>query len=327
MALPNVYIIACGGTIAGKAASAEDLTGYKAGEVTIDELLRSVPQIEQYAGVQGEQFCNIDSSNMTEQLWLALAQRVQEVASRPDVDGIVITHGTDTMEETAYFLHLTVHTDKPVVLVGSMRPSTAISADGPLNLLEAVRTAAVKETGRYGVVIAMNGTLCSARFVEKTDTTHADTFKGRQMGNLGFIQDGQPFFYQAPLRRHTTSSALSCDKIRALPPVAVVYCYIGMSGSCIDDAASHGVRGIVLAGLGHGRMPAAIWAAASAAMKRGIYIVRASRTMGGIVSPVPEYSGVICADSLTPQKAKILLQLGLLKTENHKELQALFRVY
>ena len=179
MALPNIYIVACGGTIAGKAATEEDLTGYTAGAATIDEVLQAVPAVHQYARIRGEQFCSIDSSDMSEGLWLALAARVQELAGRDDVDGIVVTHGTDTMEETAYFLNLAVHTEKPVVFVGSMRPATAISADGPLNLLEAVQAAAQAETGRYGVVIVMNGTICSARFVEKTDTTHVDTFKSR----------------------------------------------------------------------------------------------------------------------------------------------------
>ena len=139
MALPNIYIVACGGTIAGKAASEEDLTGYTAGAATIDEVLQAVPAVHQYARIRGEQFCSIDSSDMSEALWLALAARVQELADRDDVDGVVVTHGTDTMEETAYFLNLTVHTEKPVVFVGSMRPATAISADGPLNLLEAVQ--------------------------------------------------------------------------------------------------------------------------------------------------------------------------------------------
>ena len=153
----RIYVIACGGTIAGKAASAEDLTGYKAGEATIEELLAAVPEITQYANVKGEQFCNIDSSNMTEALWLALAKRVAEAAADDAVDGIVITHGTDSLEETAYFLHLTVHTAKPIVIVGSMRPATAVSADGPLNLLEAVQAAAEPSLGQAGVVVVMNG--------------------------------------------------------------------------------------------------------------------------------------------------------------------------
>lgn len=326
MALPDIYILACGGTIAGKADSAEDLVGYKAGAATIDEVLQSVPAVQQYAQVRGEQFCSIDSSDMSESLWLALAGRVQELADRDDVDGIVITHGTDTMEETAYFLHLTVHTEKPVVFVGSMRPATAISADGPLNLLEAVQAAAHKETGRYGVVIVMNGTICSARFVEKTDTTHVDTFKSRQLGYIGLMLEGRPVFYQAPLRRHTYRSDLSCCGCRELPPVAVSYAYVGMD-KWINALIPAGIRGLVLAGFGHGRMPESVWNALQQPMADGLIVVRASRTMGGAVTPVDEYCGTVCADTLTPAKAKILLQLALLKTGSRRDIAAMFREY
>ncbi|HJE82461.1 MULTISPECIES: asparaginase [Megasphaera] len=326
MALPNIYIVACGGTIAGKAATEEDLTGYTAGAATIDEVLQAVPAVHQYARIRGEQFCSIDSSDMSEGLWLALAARVQELAGRDDVDGIVVTHGTDTMEETAYFLNLAVHTEKPVVFVGSMRPATAISADGPLNLLEAVQAAAQAETGHYGVVIVMNGTICSARFVEKTDTTHVDTFKSRQLGYIGLMQDGMPMFYQAPLRRHTYESGLSCSGCAALPPVVVAYAYVGME-RWIESLIPQDVCGLVLAGFGHGRMPGAVWQSLQKAMKEGLVVVRASRTLGGAVTPIAEYEGTICADTLTPQKAKILLQLTLLKTRNIQEIKEAFREY
>ncbi len=322
----HIYIIACGGTIAGKAASPEDLTGYTAGEATIDELLAAVPEIAQYADVQGEQFCNIDSSNMSEALWLALAKRVAEVAADDGVEGIVITHGTDSLEETAYFLHLTVHTAKPIVMVGSMRPSTAVSADGPLNLLEAVQAATEPVLGQVGVVVVMNGVIHSARFVEKTDTTHVDTFKSRQMGCLGFMQDGRSQIYQVPLRRHTNESCLSCSQTASLPPVAVLYAYVGMSPSLVHAAAAN-AQGIVLAGLGHGQMPDAVWEAVQEVEAQGTIVVRASRTLGGIVSTVPKYASLVCADTLTPQKAKILLQLALLQTHDKKTIRQIFQEY
>ncbi|WP_370850735.1 asparaginase [Megasphaera sp.] len=320
----KIYVLACGGTIAGKAASADDLTGYAAGQTSIGELLAAVPQLADYADVEGEQFCNIDSSDMSEDLWQALSQRVQEVADRDDVDGIVITHGTDTMEETAYFLHLTVHTVKPIVLTGSMRPATAISADGPLNLLEAVQAASFPDLGQYGAVIVMNSTIHSARFVEKTDTTHADTFKGRQLGCLGWMQDGRPYIYQKPLRKHTWSSALSSPKV--LPPVAVVYAYVGLRA--VDVCAlAEGKAGLIIAGLGHGKMPAPVWQALQPLMEKGLVVVRAARALGGMVTQVPAYEGTVTADNLTPQKAKILLQLALAATQDKKKIQAIFDNY
>lgn len=173
----NIHIIACGGTIAGRADRATNLTGYTAGVMDIGDLLAAVPAIHDVAAVTGEQLFNIDSSDMTEEKWLALARRTEDAAARDDVDGIVVTHGTDTLEETAYFLNLTVHTCKPVILTGAMRPASALSADGPLNLLEAVQAAKTAEAGKYGVLIAMNGMLCSARFGYKTDTTHVHAFR------------------------------------------------------------------------------------------------------------------------------------------------------
>ena len=320
----KIYVLACGGTIAGKAKSADDLTGYEAGKTSIGELLDAVPAIGDYADVKGEQFVNIDSSDMTEALWQALAARVQEVADRDDVDGIVITHGTDTMEESAYYLNLTVHTRKPVVLTGSMRPATAISADGPLNLLEAVQAAADAALGDCGVVIVMNSVIHSARFVEKTDTTHVDTFKGRQMGYLGYMQDGRVRLYQKPLRKHTFSSELVSPA--TLPQVAVVYAYVGLSSDDVVQLA-RGKAGIVMAGLGHGKMPAPVWSALQPLIKEGLVVVRAARALGGMVTPVSSYEGTVTADSLTPQKAKILLQLTLVRTKNPAEIQAFFDAY
>lgn len=326
MTRPTVYIVACGGTIAGKGASADDLTGYTAGAAGLDDLLSSVPSVQRYACVKGEQFCSIDSSDMTEALWLKLSRRVQVLADSSGIDGIVVTHGTDTMEETAYFLNLTVHTEKPIVLTGAMRPATALSADGPLNLLEAVQTAACAGTGAYGVVVVMNGRIYSARFVEKTDTTHADAFTGRQTGYVGLVQEGKPRFYQVPLRRHTYRSRLSCRSAESLPPAAVVYCYVGMEAH-IDALIASGVKAIILAGFGHGRMAAEVWKKCRAAMGQGVVIVRCSRTMGGAVTPAAEYDGTVCADTLTPQKAKIAVQLALLYTQDIKEIQRIIDTY
>ena len=325
--LPAVYIIGCGGTIAGRAASQSELIGYQAGEVSIDDLIQSVPQMTDYASIRGEQFCNIDSSSMTEELLLQLARHVQDVADRDDVDGIVITHGTDTMDETAYFLHLTVHTHKPVVLVGAMRPATAISADGPMNLLEAVRLAATPRAGEYGVLQVMNSTICSARFVEKTDTTHVHTFTDGQLGALGFMQDGVPVFYQKPLRRHTYDSRWTCPSEDNLPPVWILYCHIGMTGAIIETAMKRGIQGIVLAGMGHGNLPKYLLPVIKEAQLKGLVFVRATRASGGIVSPVPLWPHMIGADNLSPQKARLLLQLALQETSDVEQIQRWFGEY
>lgn len=324
MEKPKICIIACGGTIAGKAARADDLTGYTAGQASVDELLAAVPQLAEYARIESKQFCNIDSSDMTEALWLGLSRLVQETAARDDIDGIVITHGTDTMEETAFFLHLTVQTTKPIVLTGAMRPATAMGADGPLNLLAAVQTAAYAPIGAEGVVLVMNGRIYSARLVEKTDTAHVDAFTSRQFGCLGIIQDGRVYQYQHALRQITADTVFSCPAV--LPKVPVIYAYVGLTPEAVLPLLA-GADGVVVAGLGHGRLPAPLWQALKMRVKKGWPLVRASRTLGGIVTPVAEYAGTIAADTLTPQKAKILLQLALTKTKNPKEIQAFFEAY
>ena len=328
MEKPRIHIIACGGTIAGKAATDADLISYKAGELTVQELLESVPELKKHGEITGEQLCNIDSSNMTEALWLALAERVQQLCDAPDVDGIVITHGTDTLEETAYFLNLTVHTQKPVVLVGSMRPATAVSADGPLNLLDAVRLAGCSDAGRYGVLIAMNGQIGGARYTTKTNTAHVDAFRSWEMGFLGYMQDGNACFYQSPVRLHTDSSCLSCRSCQALPRVEILYCYVGMPARLVHEAVAAGAKGIVVAGFGHGNMADPVKdALLQAQEEKRLIVVRTSRTGGGIVSPVDNYSTFIAGDSLSCQKAKILLQLALLQTQDCSEIQALFDRY
>lgn len=323
---PFLYILGCGGTIAGCGESEDSLLGYAAGEIGIDELIRAVPQMTEQCDVQGEQFCNIDSSDMTEELWLRLSRRVQELADTPSVDGIIITHGTDTMDETAYFLNLTVHAKKPIVLVGAMRPATAISADGPLNLLDAVSLAASPKSGLYGVLQVMNGTICGARNVEKTDTTHVDTFSQGRLGCLGIMQDGVPLLYQQPLRRHTFSSSLKCPE-GALPRVDILYCYVGMDGRVVEDAVEKGTMGIVLAGLGHGNIPSYIMPMVQTAMERYIPVIRSRRAADGAVTTSKDWPGMIGADTLSPQKAKILLQLLIANGVEKKQIGRYFGEY
>jgi L-asparaginase len=219
--LPNVIILATGGTIAGAGASSTG-SAYTSGQVKIDTMINSVPNIRKLANLKGEQLSNVGSQDMSVKIWLDLAKRINQLLATPDVDGIVITHGTDTQEETAYFLNLVVKSDKPVVLTGSMRPSTALSADGPLNLYNAVAVAANPASKGYGVMVVMNDEIHSAHDVKKMISTPVHTFQSPQEGLLGTVIFGQTSFFHKPNGVHTTQSEFSVDGVTALPRVDIV---------------------------------------------------------------------------------------------------------
>lgn len=322
----KVIIIGTGGTIAGRSGAAEDLTGYHAGELSVESLLSSVPGLMHYGPFECEQFSNIDSSDVTVEHWVRLAATVQRYVDDATVAGIVITHGTDSMEETAYFLHLTVDTDKPVVLTGSMRPATAISADGPLNLLMAVQTVRSEASRGKGIIVALNGYLDCAREVAKLHTTDVATFGNDYFGHMGLVQDGIPFYYYEPLRRHTKYSEFARLGEQTLPQVEILYLYGGIKENFVAAALSQRLDGLVVAGLGHGIIPQRIQSQLSSLT---IPIVRASKTGHGMVSPMKNDSlhGMVAADTLTPVKARILLMLGLTKTRHVDELQSMFGTY
>lgn len=322
----KVIIIGTGGTIAGRSGAAEDLTGYHAGELSVESLLSSVPGLMHYGPFECEQFSNIDSSDITVEHWVRLAATVQRYVDDDTVAGIVITHGTDSMEETAYFLHLTVDTDKPVVLTGSMRPATAISADGPLNLLMAVQTVRAEASRGKGIIVALNGYLDCAREVTKLHTTDVATFGNDYFGHMGLVQDGIPFYYYEPLRRHTKHSEFARLGEQTLPQVEILYLYGGIKENFVAAALSQRLDGLVVAGLGHGIIPQRIQSQLSSLT---IPIVRASKTGHGMVSPMKNDSlhGMVAADTLTPVKARILLMLGLTKTRHVDELQSMFGTY
>lgn len=330
-ALPNVKILATGGTIAGAAASNAQMTGYKVGDIGIQTLIDAVPWMKRYANVSGEQVVNISSNNMTDEIWLKIAARVNELAADQHVNGIVITHGTDTLEETAYFLNLVAKTDKPIVLVGAMRPASAISADGPLNLLNAVRLAADPDARARGVLVAMNDQIHSAREVTKTNTTNVDTFKSPELGCLGYMQSGAPVFYRDAARRHTSKTEFDVREAARLPYVEIIYGHVNDNRSLIDAAVAAGAEGIVYAGMGDGSIHQAAEAGLVDAQKAGVAVVRASRCGNGAVSggSAANYADrdFITGDNLNPQKARILLSLGLMRTKEVKELQAMFDRY
>ena len=317
--LPNVVILATGGTIAGAGASSTG-SAYTSGEVTIDAMIDAVPNIRKLANLTGEQTANVGSQDMSVEVWLTLANRINELLASDEVDGIVITHGTDTQEETAYFLNLVVKSDKPVVLTGSMRPSTALSAEGPLNLYNAVAVAASPLAKDHGVVVVMNDDIHSAHAVKKMITTPVQTFMSPQHGLLGTVIFGEVEFFHKPHGIHTVNSEFSVEGVKELPRVDIIYGCADMSTDLIDIMIKSGAKGIVIAGVGDGNMNAGTLEAAKKATKKGIPVIRAARVPIGAVlihgEVVDEDYGTVSSDELNPQKARILLMLALQKDKD-----------
>jgi len=331
LALPKVKILATGGTIAGAQASTSD-AGYKSGSFSVDDLIKAVPTMTNLAVLSGEQVANIGSQTMNHEVWLKLAKRVNEVLAG-DTDGVVITHGTDTMEETAYFLSLVLNSDKPVILVGSMRPATAIGADGPANLYNAVALAADPQASGRGPLVILNDTIHYAREAQKTHTTRLDTFQSPNRGIAGVMNTGKAYFFNRGLTKTSSRAPFSIEGLtpQKLPYVEIVYSYANFDGGLIDDAVKRGAKGIILAGVGDGNTTDAALEALKRAAKSGVVVCRSSRVGSGIVDRNVEIKdddlGFITAMELNPQKARILLMLGLTQTKDLKELQELFIKY
>ena len=330
--LANVMILATGGTIAGTGATSTTTVGYTAATVGVARLIEAVPELKKVANVKGEQVFQIASENMNNDYWLKLAKRVNELLAQDDVDGIVITHGTDTIEETAYFLNLVVKSRKPVVIVGAMRPSTAISADGPINLYDATILAASEEAVGKGVLVVLNDQINGAREVTKTNTANADTFRSWELGFLGYMQDNRPHFYRQSTRKHTADTEFDVSNLDTLPAVDIVYGYANMNRIPIDAFVAAGDKGIVHAGVGDGSLARpAVEPALVDARKKGVIIVRSSRVGNGIVARNGEAKDddldFVVSDTLSPQKARILLMLALTKTNDTKAIQQMFYTY
>ena len=331
-ALPKIKVLATGGTIAGAQATQAD-AGYKSGTFSVDDLIKAVPQLKKVAELSGEQTANIGSQTMNHEVWLKLAARCNELLKQDDVDGIVVTHGTDTMEETGYFLSLVVKSDKPVVLVGSMRPATAISADGPINLYNGVALAGNPEAKGRGPLIVINDTIHYARETQKMHSTRMDTFQSPNRGIAGMMNTGKAFFYSANTTRHTTKSEFSLKDltVETLPYVEIVYSYANFGGELIDAIVEKGAKGIVLAGVGDGNTTDAALEALARAAKKGVAVVRCSRTAAGVADRNIEVNddklGFIAGMELNAQKARILLMLGLKRTSDVKQLQEFFYQY
>jgi L-asparaginase len=329
-ARPNVVILATGGTIAGAAAGKSEY-GYKAGSFKVEDLIDAVPKVKELASLSGEQVVNIGSQDMNDKVWLKLAKRVNEVASRGDVAGIVITHGTDTMEETAYFLDLVAKTDKPIVLVGSMRPATAISADGPANLYNGVAIAANNGAKGRGVLVSLNDEIHSARNVTKTNTTNVETFESPNRGPVGLVHSGKIDWFERMDKKHGKQTEFSTANLDALPRVDIIYAHANMSPDLIDAAIANGAKGLVIAGVGDGNMTQQAVDRLAAAAQKGIVVVRSTRLPSGTVLRNNEVDddakGFVASGEFNPAKSRVLLQLALTKTKDPKQVQRMFNEY
>ncbi|MBU6492216.1 MAG: type II asparaginase [Burkholderiales bacterium] len=329
--LPQVVLLATGGTIAGYAADAGRTATYQAGALNIETLLAAVPGLTDVARVRPEQIAQIDSKDMTCGLWLTLAERINAVLAEPDVDGVVITHGTDTLEETAYFLHLTVKSNKPVVMTAAMRPATALSADGPLNLLNAVRVAAHPEAAGQGVLVVVNHQIHCARDVVKTSTYSVQAFQSPEIGVLGWVQDEWVELQRRALRPHTVQSEFDVAGRHALPMVEVLSSYANASTVPVEALVRAGVRGLVVAGTGNGSLYGPLQQALAEAARQGVRVVRASRTGAGHVmrngAAADDTLGFVSAGNLHPYKARVLAMLALAHDIPADRWQGLFETY
>jgi len=308
--LPRVIVLATGGTIAGQ-SDPRAADAYNAGSVGAQQLIKAVPGIDKLARLSTEQVASIGSQDMNDTVWFQLARRIQEISDKNEADAVVITHGTDTLEETAFFLDKVLHTDKPVILVGSMRPSNAISADGPNNLYEAVEVASCDNASGRGVMIVLNDRIEGARWATKTNTTSVQTFRSPDSGSIGYVDPASVRFMTSQHAPHYARLALPAAG--TLPRVEIIYGHSNMDGMQIDDAVANNAKGIVLAGVGDGNTSIAALAALERAVKKGVVVVRSTRVGSGFVNRNVEVdddkSGFIVSLDLNPQKARILTQL------------------
>ena len=325
-----MVVLATGGTIAGAGASALNSATYAAAKVPVDKLLAGLPELAGVANVRGEQVFQIASESFTNEQLLVLARRVSALVKQPDVDGIVVTHGNDTLEETSYFLNLVIRTSKPIVVVGSMRPGTALSADGALNLLDAVTVAASKEAAGKGVLVTMNDEIQSGRDVSKNVNIKTEAFKS-QWGPLGMVVEGRSYWFRAPAKRHTAGSEFNIDDIAALAPVEIVYSYGNVPRTAFDAVGKSGIKALVHGGPGNGSVADRIVPVLQELRGQGVHIIRSSRVPDGFVlrnaeQPDDKYDWVVAHD-LRPEKARILTMLALAKGASTQELQRMFWEY
>lgn len=319
----KIHVIATGGTIAGRGKSGQT-ANYNSGELQVEELLEAIPPLGHRVQISCEQFSNVDSNDMTMQHWIGLARRINHLAGDPQIDGFVVTHGTDTMEEIAYFLSMTIKTQKPVVITGSMRPASSTSADGMLNLYDSIFTAADNQSRGQNVLICFCGTIYSGRNVIKSSTFQLNAFDGRNPSCLGYIQDRNCFYYNSYHSQGYQANSFSLEGITELPRVDIVYYYTDAPADILDDYAKR-AEGLVICGSGAGNYSQA-WIDKIAELD--IPVVRSSRVMTGMITPTSRFDAsdhVIAAYTLPPQKARILLALSLLYTKDCAKIREIFK--
>ncbi len=324
----NIILIGTGGTIAGTGTDGKT-SCYTAAQVEIDELVLEAPFINSLSNIESKNMFNIDSSDMSFEKWIELADYINKEAQRDDVNGFVITHGTDTLEETAYFLNLTVKTEKPVILTGAMRPSTALSADGPFNLFQAVGLAKSKEAIGKGVLVVFSDGIYAARDVHKVNTFRTDAFNQKDFGCLGYMRDEAPYFYNTSVKKHTVNSEFDVNTLKErIPKVEILMFYVDADVEILKNTAKFS-NGVVLAGAGCGGCNNKWEKKIKELAGENFSIVKSSRIANGLVSCVEEkHTGnEIYANNLSPTKARILLTLALNKTNDSVKLQRIFDEY
>ena len=326
--MKKVAIVATGGTIAGTGQLGKT-TSYRAGEIRVEDIISSIPLIKEVADIETIQLFNVDSNEMSPEKWVELSKTINDVAKRDDIDGIVVTHGTDTLDETAYYLNLTLYTQKPVVITGAMRPATATSADGPFNLYQAVCLAVNDNAKDQGVMALFSSTIYGARDIQKVNNYKIDAFDQKSFGCLGYMQDDKVYLYSKTFKTHTIHSIFSFGDVLTMPNVAIAYFYAGAKANILRDLAKEH-QGIVLVGSGSGNYNKEWQSTIIELSKQGIIFVRASRVPAGLIFDSDEFDPMhVCipANTLSPQKARVLLMLSLTKTKDLSQIRSIFEQY
>ena len=330
---PRVYLVGTGGSISFVGRTRTDYTNYsyEGKHLTIDQMLERVPETKGFADVRAEQFLNLGSTDITPEHWLGLAKRINQIfRDDPGAAGVAVTHGTATLEETAYFLNLTVKSSRPVVVTGAMRPPTGLGTDADVNLIDCIRVAAATQSAGRGVLTVLNNQIQAARDVTKTNSYRLETFRSNDVGLLGYADsDEEVVFYRDTTRAHTLNTEFDVAELAELPRVDIALAYGGADGLVVEALANAGVSGIVAAGLGSGGSPPAMAAALKNAIGRGVKVVIATQAGSGRVMRTRRFTedGYIVADNLSPRKARILLMLALTKTADNEEIQRMMMAY